>query len=433
MSPFVYESIVYLCEGAVSCIFFLNLLSPKYNQICQFFLWCQIVMVLTLVTPSFSILTIAIIAVAELVFIMFLYNDKPIRKILMFLIKELIMLISSVISFLLYTNFLKKEASLLRSCTSDNCTYCLIYLLIFSIIISMGFQFIKKVRGVEFPWVIGTQLVIGVGEGASVLAVAACYSGVINSKESWLIVIATVCMVTANISIGALAPYLLKHVSMTNNIDYGKELSSMEYKYYEISVENDKKIHEIRHDISNHIQTIYSLLKNGENQKGLDLVDELKKRYAMVDQIVYCKNPVVNIILSNKRQEAEKQGIETHIRVKDDLDNIPVSDFDLSTIICNLIDNAVRGCICSEQSSPRLSVDILCKNHYLVIRILNSCKISMNIENTDRIETTKSNSQTHGFGMPIVAGIAKRYRGDFVVSAQNGIFTATVVMSIKGE
>ena len=36
-------------------------------------------------------------------------------------------------------------------------------------------------------------------------------------------------------------------------------------------------------------------------------------------------------------------------------------------------------------------------------------------------------------GMPIISGIAKKYRGDFIVSAQNGIFTATVVMSIKNN
>ena len=76
-------------------------------------------------------------------------------------------------------------------------------------------------------------------------------------------------------------------------------------------------------------------------------------------------------------------------------------------------------------------IEILCKNNYLVIRILNSCKIEMNIENTDCIETTKSNSQTHGFGMPIVKSVAERYKGDFVVEARNGLFTATAVLSLK--
>ena len=147
--------------------------------------------------------------------------------------------------------------------------------------------------------------------------------------------------------------------------------------------------------------------------------------------MVYCNNPVVNIILSNKKNESEEKNIETHIRVKEDLENIPITDFDLSTVICNLLDNAIRGCICSEQSHPRLIVEILQKNQYLVVRVLNSCKIGMNIESTDSIETTKSNSTTHGLGMPIIAGIAKKYKGDFAVSAQNGIFTATVIMSLK--
>ena len=323
------------------------------------------------------------------------------------------------------------KASLLRSCTSDNCTYCLLYLLIFSVLISIVFQFVKKFRGIELPWVVGTQLVIGIGECASVLATARSRAGIINSTESGFIVVATICMIAANISIGILAPYLLQQISLDTNVNYGRELSNMEYKYYEIAVENDKKISSIRHDISNHIQTIYSLLKNGDNQKGLELVDELKNRYEYVNQIVYCNNPVVNIILSNKRTEAEKHGIETHVKVKTELENIPFSDYDLSTIICNLLDNAVRGCICSNQSHPRMIVEILHKNNYLVIRVLNSCKVSMNIESTDRIATTKSNSQSHGIGMPIIAGIAKKYRGDFVVSAQNGIFTATVVLSTK--
>ena len=185
----------------------------------------------------------------------------------------------------------------------------------FSILISIVFQFTKERKGVEFPWVIGTQIVIGFGEATAVLAVAAASGGVINSKESWFIIIAMICMVAANVSIGMLAPYLLRQVTMSTNMDYGQELSSMEYKYYEMSVENDKKLHSIRHDISNHIQTIYSLFSNGENQRGLELINELKSRYALVDQMVYCNNPVVNIILSNKKSEAEEKNIETHIKV----------------------------------------------------------------------------------------------------------------------
>jgi len=325
----------------------------------------------------------------------------------------------------------ENKLSFIDSVSSLNYTFRLLYLILFSFLISVIFQFIRKVRGIELSWILGTQVVIGLGECAAVLAVASFHSGEIEAKDSIVILIATGCMVIANLSIVILAPYFIKQVSMAKNIDYGNELSGMEYKYYEISVENDKKIREMRHDISNQIQTIYSLIENGEKEQSLTLINELKNRYSKVERLVYCENPVVNVILSNKKVEAEKQGIETHITIKESLKDLPIADFDLSTVICNLIDNAIRGCLCSEQSHPRLIIEMLYKNNYLVIRVLNSCKVGMIVESTDRIETTKSNSQTHGFGMPIVSSVTKRYKGDFIVSAQNGIFTATAVLSIK--
>ena len=431
MSPLLYEIIVYLVEALISGIFLMNLLREKHHKILLVVLLCEIVVVTMVLTPSFSVARIAVAVVLEFVFTLFMFEDKPKRKISVFLFKEVLLVTASIVAYAVYSLFIDEHATFIASCGSDNCTYGLLYLLLFSILASIVFQFTKQRKGVEFSWVIGTQIVIGFGEAAAVLAVADASDGIVNSRNSWFIIIAMVCMVAANISIGMLAPYLLRQVTMSNNMDYGKELSNMEFKYYEMSVENDKKLHAIKHDISNHIQTAYSLFSNGEHQRGLELINELRARYALVEQMVYCNNPVVNIILANKKIEAEEKNIETHIKVKENLDNMPITDFDLSTVICNLLDNAICGCVCSDQSHPRLIVEILQKNKYLVVRVLNSCKIGMNVESTDRIETTKSNSQTHGLGMPIIAGIAKKYRGDFIVSAQNVIFTSTVVMSMK--
>lgn len=431
MSPLLYEIIVYSVEALLSGIFLINMLEEKYHKVLHVALWCEIVIIAMLCTPSFSVFRIGLMAFLEFVYTYFMFEDKPKKRVRVYLFKELLLLTASVASYAVYSLCIDDHATYLSSCRSDNCTYCLLYLLMFSVLISIVFQFTKERKGVEFPWVIGTQVVIGFGEATAILAVATASDGVINSRNSWFIIVATVCMIAANISIGMLAPYLLRKVTLSTNMDYGKELSNMEYKYYEMSVENNKKLRAIRHDISNHIQTAYSLFSNGETQRGIELINELRARYALVEQMVYCNNPVVNIILSNKKNESEEKNIETHIRVKEDLENIPITDFDLSTVICNLLDNAIRGCICSEQSHPRLIVEILQKNQYLVVRVLNSCKIGMNIESTDSIETTKSNSTTHGLGMPIIAGIAKKYKGDFVVSAQNGIFTATVIMSLK--
>ncbi len=432
MNTIVYEIIICFFQSVISGVFFLNLLEEKYSKRLVFLLWCELMTGISVITNSRNtVIRFVLLAITSILFIILCFEDKNQKKVAVYLSESGVNLISAVISFLMHNIISENKYSFIDSVSSLNYTFRLLYLILFSFLISVIFQFIRKVRGIELSWILGTQVIIGLGECAAVLAVASFHSGEIEAKDSIIILIATGCMVIANLSIGILAPYFIKQVSMAKNIDYGNELSGMEYKYYEISVENDKKIREMRHDISNQIQTIYSLIKNGEKEESLNLINELKDRYSKVERLVYCENSVVNVILLNKKVEAEKQGIETHITIKESLKDLPIADFDLSTVICNLVDNAIRGCLCSEQSHPRLIIEILYKNNYLVIRVLNSCKVGMIVESTDRIETTKSNSQTHGFGMPIVSSVTKRYKGDFIVSAQNGIFTATAVLSIK--
>ncbi|MBQ4260117.1 MAG: GHKL domain-containing protein [Lachnospiraceae bacterium] len=431
MSPFWYEMIVHLCEAAVAGIFLLNLLRTKYNALLTLLLWVLIGMVIILIAPNSLIFRIIVSALTELGFVLFMYEGTWMVKVSKFLIKQGMVLLSLITSYALYTGITKKDVPVLHNCTGEDYTYCLLYLLILSISTSLVYQFVKKRRGVEIPWIVGTQLVIGVGECTAILAVAAISANVINAERSNYIIISVICMIVANVSIGLLASYLLGQLLESKDMDYGREISNMEYKYYEMSVEIEKNIRAMRHDISNQIQTVYALFKSGEIKKGMELIGSLKEGYSHIDQIVYCNNPVVNIILSNKKRDAEARGIETHIKVKDSLESIPITDYDLSTVICNLLDNAFDGCISSEQTNPRLVVEIFCKNQYLVIRVLNSCKVNMDFEDTDNIETTKTSGTNHGFGMPIITGIAKKYRGDFVVSARNGIFTATVVLSMK--
>lgn len=431
MSSFLNEVIVYICEAVISCVFLLNLLKSKHNVCLTLLLWCELVATIMLVTPAFTLQRILVTTAVEFVFLFLAYEDTLKSKLGKYFLKQSLAALSSIISYGIYRGMLDRNVSILRGCSDDDCTYCLLYLLTFSVVTSIVCQFAKKRRGVEIPWVVGTQFVVGVGECIAVLAAATNLSDIIYASNSRLIVVAVIFMIVANISIGSFASYLLNQVFISRNMDFGKEISNMEYKYYEMSVENDKKIRAIKHDISNQIQTVYSLFKRGEEKKGFEIIDQLKERYSSVEQIVYCENPVVNIILSNKKREAEDNGIETHIRVKQSLEAVPVTDYDLSTVICNLVDNALEGCINSEQTNPKLIVELLCKNNYLVIRVLNSCRVSMNIEGTDKIETTKAKSQNHGIGMSIIAGVAKKYKGDFLVSAQNGIFTSTVVLSIK--
>lgn len=431
MNSFVYEFIIYAFEALISYVFLLNILETKYGKRNTVVMGLEVAIVLLFSIPSFTITKIVVGIVVELVMVFLLFEGNVKKKLFVFVFKEIIVALSSMMAFVFVLTFVNRDIQFSTTCSSGDCTYCLLYILMYSVLTSLVLQFYKNVRPKEFSWVLGTMVLLSCAEVMSVLSVALYSNMQIRYETEILIVAATPCFIVANLSVGMLAPYLLKKIRYSADMDYGKELSNMEYKYYEMSVENEKNLNFLKHDISNHIQTIYSLIENGQNQKGLELIDEIKTRYSFVDNIVYCNNSVVNIILANKQAEADKKGIETQITIKDELDNLPVSDYDLSTVICNLLDNAIEGCIYSNQPRPKLVVEMLYKNQHLVINVENTCKYSMNIEKTDKVETTKYNSSKHGFGLPIVRGIAEKYSGDFMVSAQDGLFKATFVLPIK--
>ena len=132
MSPFLYEIIVYLVEALISGIFLINMLEEKYHKWVHFTLWCEIVIVAMLCTPSFSIVRIGVIALFEFAYTYFMFEDKPKRKISVFLLKEALLITASAVSYAIYSLFIGDHANFFSSCRSDNCTYCLLYLLMFS-------------------------------------------------------------------------------------------------------------------------------------------------------------------------------------------------------------------------------------------------------------------------------------------------------------
>lgn len=425
--------IAYFVEVLISYIFLSNKLEEKYNKALSIATCCVIVVFSTVCAADFCLIRTVVTELCLLAYTIFMYNGKLAHKVGVFFFKVALMVAASIVSYAIYSNFACINSYPLFALEYTECSYSydLMFLLILSTFTSIGINVTKKNKGVELVWVIGTHIIMGVAEVATISSVVYKTGGVIGQEKLWLSTIATVCMIITNISIGLVAPYLLNKYTMESSIDYGKDISNMEYKYYEMSVENDKKIRAIKHDIANQIQIAYSLINDGDNQRGLALMDELKSRYTFVEQIVYCNNSIVNIILSNKKSEAEQSNIETSIDIKGSLENIPITDYDLSSVICNLLDNAIKGCICSEQPNQKIDIEIFQKNQYLVVRVLNSCKIEMNIEGTSRIETTKKNKKSHGLGMAIIANVVEKYRGDFRASAQNGTFTATAIMSIN--
>ena len=140
-------------------------------------------------------------------------------------------------------------------------------------------------------------------------------------------------------------------------------------------------------------------------------------------------NITLDVIINKYLTECSLKGIEFKFDVR--VSNLKcVDDFDLVTILGNLLDNAIESSEKSIQKSISLETDS--RNAYNIIIVSNSCDYSPTAQGEELI-TTKKNSAIHGIGIKNVQKAVKKYDGDmsWEYNHSNKTFILTVMIKEK--
>lgn len=196
------------------------------------------------------------------------------------------------------------------------------------------------------------------------------------------------------------------------------ELKHMEQKYREISV--------LKHDFKNSIDCIRSLISGGNYEEAISYADKLKER--KVNQIhpqIISSNPVINAVINSKFGEAEEKGINTSLRL---VVKIPeYLEFDLSILLSNLLDNAIEACSHNDVSSQIILTISEVDGYYRVV-IRNTVENSV-LKNNKGLETHKTDSIHHGWGLKSVKDIVDKYDGLIDIYENLGMFFVDILLA----
>ena len=150
-----------------------------------------------------------------------------------------------------------------------------------------------------------------------------------------------------------------------------QEVKMKEQYYREIEAGN-KKVQEIKHDLKNRLIALYAIEK-----ANVDFKKEFQKIIGELDEgekTIYTANIIVNTILNNKLRNAQKRHIATEASVL-----VPKQmnlDYSAAGILLgNLLDNAIEACEKIEASKRWIAVNIIYKEHTLILKICNSKEI----------------------------------------------------------
>ncbi|MET0767715.1 MAG: ATP-binding protein, partial [Aeromicrobium sp.] len=183
------------------------------------------------------------------------------------------------------------------------------------------------------------------------------------------------------------------------------------------------------HEFANQLHTISGLVQLGEYDEVTSLVGVLTRRRAEISDFVTQRvaDPAVAALLIAKSSVAAEAGVALALTPASALGPVPqATSADLTTIVGNLVDNAVDAC--KGGDSPAVTVDLSETDAEIVLEVRDNGP-GVPAELTDAIFTRGFSTKPdvlggRGIGLPLVRLISTQRNGTVTVRHDAGaVFT----------
>lgn len=195
-----------------------------------------------------------------------------------------------------------------------------------------------------------------------------------------------------------------------------------------VQTQNTQKLQKIRHDIKNHLVNLKNLIDKNDITNAQWLLSEI---IGQTDNISIgisqtSGNSIIDSIVAYKATVCYNKEINIEYFLEE-LPELFIDLIDISSVISNLLDNAVEAA--EKTENPHIIIKILMCRKYLTIFVKNSYNENFPpiIEN-DNLITTKSDKTIHGYGMQIVNEIAFKYDGNCQLQLDGSYFITNVLL-----
>lgn len=198
------------------------------------------------------------------------------------------------------------------------------------------------------------------------------------------------------------------------NIEKEKELSQLKLiqqeenfnkTYFDLLEHQNEELQIFVHDTEKHLNNIYDLANDVEVK---NYISSLITRIEDANKFGKTSNKLLDLIIEKYDYLCEKNGISFAKNIHySKLDFI--NDNDLTSILNNLLDNAIEATQFCDSKIISLSINRL--NNMTVIEVCNTCENQPKTKH-GKLVSTKDDSNIHGYGFKSVEKSVNRYSGD---------------------
>ena len=202
---------------------------------------------------------------------------------------------------------------------------------------------------------------------------------------------------------------------------------AMDLQYYDQVQKLDNQYQEFIHNIAHHLKAIGELAKENKNSNIVSILQDLNIELENNVSTIYCDNPVINAILSEKRSVAENNNLNLDIYIEPGVVLSGISDADIITILSNLFDNALRAAKDADNKSIIIRIYSENDGYFNILKVKNYFAGEV-ITTASGFVSTKEEQGIHGIGIKSVENTAEKYNGYLECFVEEQLFTAVLVL-----
>lgn len=201
-------------------------------------------------------------------------------------------------------------------------------------------------------------------------------------------------------------------------------------QYYEMLLSQHENQSILIHDIKKHLQSIHTLNTKKEHDKISLYIQELLQSSDLKESSRLCDHEMLNTILARYGRQCLNKHISFHVDIRSGIIDF-ISDADITSLFCNLLDNAVEAAERTPDSFIEVNACKREKTPFVVITAVNSSRKNPFEKQSGQLITMKAHKYKHGFGIKSIRKIVTKYHGDIQMYYDDNTLTFHTIITLK--
>lgn len=244
--------------------------------------------------------------------------------------------------------------------------------------------------------------------------------------------ISSILILCLNIFIFSFHHYIQKENTKHMELELLLQKEHDSTKYYQMLLQQTENQKILIHDMKKHLQSIAILNENKDFNKIETYVNHLIHSSSLQNNYNFCENKLLNSILSQYKKQCMDKNIAFFTDIRHNTINFMLFK-DLTSLFCNLLDNAVEAAEKTSDAFIELNVSQKENTPYTIITMINSCRQNPFKNNTFQLVTSKKDKQRHGYGIKSIQKTIENYHGNMKMYYDDDSLTFHTIITLNAK